>query len=240
MSVLSIIQDATDEIGLPKPASAVGNQDLTVRGLLRLLAKEGNDLLKEDPCWSTLLGEHTFATVDQVEEYALPADYQRMINNTAWDRNQFWQIRGGITPQQWQVIRSGLYQTARLSSNFRIKQASDKVSKAFYLDPIPSSVRTLVFEYQSRWWVFDTQGTRLPRPASDTDTVAFDEELMTRGLVWRFRKARGWPFAADYADYQDYRDAMIAQDRSPPTLTINETPWRLPIGNTPDTGFGLT
>lgn len=242
MSLLTIIQDAADEITLPKVSSIIGNTDPTARGLLRAFVKEGKSLLQEDPAWSSLINEYTFSTADGVEEYALPADYQRMINNTAWDRAQFWQIRGGITPQQWQVIRSGLYQTARLSANFRIKQASNKIAKAFYLDPIPGGVRELVFEYQSKWWVYDPNNNndRLPRPNADSNEVIFDEELMSLGVVWRFLRQRKLPFATEMAEYDRYRSRAIAQDRSPPTLTINETPWRLPVGNVPDTGFGIS
>lgn len=241
MSLIQIIQDAADEIGVPQPSQVVGSQDPTAKALLRAYIKEGQDLLQEDPAWSTQINEYTFDTVASQEEYPLPDDYQRMINNTAWDRAQFWQIRGGITPQQWQVIRSGLYQTARLSANFRIKQATDKVSKAFYLDPIPGGVRELVFEYQSKWWVYAPTGNvRKPRPTADTDETIFDDELVTRGVVWRFLRMRKLPFATELADYKQYRDRAIAQDRSPPTLTVNEQPWRLPIGNVPDTGFGIT
>jgi len=242
VTLLSVIQSAADEINLPPVTQVIGNQDQTVRGLLRAFVKEGRDLLQEDPPWSALINEYTFDTVDQQEEYAFPQDYQRMINNTAWDRNQFWQIRGGITPQQWQVIRSGLYQTARLSSNFRIKQGSDKISKAFYLDPIPTSARTLVFEYQSKWWLYDPDNAnqRLGVPTADTNGIIFDDELVARGVVWRFLSARNLPFLSELEDYRQYRKRSIAQDRSPPTLTVNEQPWRLPIGNVPDTGFGIT
>ena len=241
MSLLTIIQDAAADINLPKVTQVIGNEDKTVQSLLRAFMKEGKDLLQEDPVWSVQLTEHTFDTEAGIEEYKLPDDYQRMVNNTAWDRAQFWQIRGGITPQQWQVIRSGLYQTARLSSNFRIKQATDKISKAFFLDPIPESVRELVFEYQSKWWVYDpSDNSRKERPTKNTDETVFDDELVTRGVIWRFLRMRKLPFATELADYKQYRDRAIAQDRSPPTLTVHEQPWRLPVGNIPDTGFGIS
>lgn len=240
-TVLSIIQSAATRLNLSKQiASVIGNQDQDVKGLLEAFTAEGKDLLTEDPPWATLIKEHHFDTADQVEEYPLPPDYQRMLNNTVWDRNQYWQIRGGITPQQWQVIRSGLYQTARLSSNFRIKQASAGTTKAFYLDPVPGSIRPLVFEYQSNFWLHpDGASTFSTDPVNDTDMPIFDDELMIQGVRWRWRQARDLPYAALMADYKSYRDNIIAQDRSPPTLSINEQPWVLPIGNVPDTGYGL-
>lgn len=245
MTILTIIQDAADRLNLPAVSSVIGNQDQTIRGLLQALVQEGKDLLTEDPPWASLILEHTFETEENIEEYVLPDDYQRMINNTCWDRNQYWQVRGGLTPQQWQVIKSGLYQTARLSANFRIKQNTARNGKSFYLDPVPGSQqdqgpRTLVFEYQSNSWVYSPSvQNRSTRPTNDTDEVIFDEEMMTQGVRWRWRQARDLPYAALLSDYRDYRDKLIAQDRAPPTLSINEQPWRLPLGNIPDTGFGF-
>ena len=69
---------------------------------------------------------------------------------------------------------------------------------------------------------------------------AVARQLVTRGVVWRFKKMRELPYAVDLADYKNYRDRTIAQDRASPTLSIAQQPWRLPIGNIPDTGFGLT
>lgn len=242
MTVLSIVQDAADRINLPVVSQVVGNQDQTTRSLYQALLSEGKDLLLEDPAWSVLIREHTFTTQPNVEEYALPTDLQRILNNTCWDRDQYWQVRGGVTPQQWQVIRSGLYQTARLSSNFRLKASTDRTKKAFYLDPIPTSQRTLVFEMQSTGWLYSTNGSPdfKSRPSNDGDEVIFDDEMATLGVVWRYLRMRKLPFAFELAQYKDYRDKLIAQDRAPPTLSVASQPWRLPIGNIPDTGYGAT
>lgn len=239
MTILTIANKALDRIGLPQVSSLVGNTgDAMARAMLGFLNEEADDLLLEDPGWSFLISEHTFDTVAGKEDYAFPADFQRMINNTTWDRNQFWQVRGGITPQQWQVIRSGLYQSARLSSNFRIKQSPGGVGKSFYLDPIPESVRELVFEMTSIAWVVDGT-TAIIAPSSDDNGVQFSEELMTLGLIWRYKSARNLPFSADFAKYKYLRDRLLAQDRAPPTLSLNAQPWRLPIGNVPDSGIGM-
>ena len=48
MSLLSIIQDAADEIGVPQPSQVVGNKDKTTTALLRAYIKEGRDLLQEE------------------------------------------------------------------------------------------------------------------------------------------------------------------------------------------------
>lgn len=239
MTLLSIANEALDRIGLPQITALVENTgDPVARAMLQFIKAEGKDLLLEDPGWSFLIKEYEFDTVAGKEDYSFPPDFQRLINNTTWDRNQFWQVRGGITPQQWQVIRSGLYQSARLSSNFRIKQSPGGVGKSFYLDPIPESVRPLVFEMVSSGWLVD-ETSPITEPTSDTNGVQFDEELMIQGTVWRFKAARNLPFSTDLAVYSRYRNRAIAQDRAPPTLSVNQQPWRLPIGNIPDSGIGM-
>ena len=239
MTVLSIIQNAADRISLTdsQVSSVIGSSNKTVRALYQAFLEEGADLLTEDPPWAEMITEYTFDTVAGQENYPFPPQFDRILNNTVWDRNQFWQVRGGLTPQQWQMIRSGLYQTARLSSNFRIKRAPDGIGKEFFLDPVPESVRTLVYEAVFKGWITDG-GNTYETPQDDTNEVIFDDELMTLGVVWRYKQERSLPYQTNLVKYAERRNKLIAQNKSPTILTLNEQRWYLPIGNVPDTGYG--
>ena len=243
MSVLTMVQDAVDDIGLPEVTQVVGNSDRNTRALLRALNTEGLSLLTEDPPFAILNKEHTFQTVNGQDSYDLPDDWEYGLNNTTWDQTVFWQVRGDITPMQWQLIRSGLYQTARLSSNFRIvRDPNGTAVKKFRIDPVPGddAPHTIVFEYISNGWLTDGMGSFFSRAQSDSDTALLNEELITMGIIWRFLKARDLPYDMQFAEYKDRRDRIVAQARPSPTLGITKQPWRLPIGNVPDTGFGIT
>ena len=99
-TLLSLMQDVVDELGLPQPAAIVTSTDTTVRRLLAMSNREGRDLVREHD-WTVLQILHTFTTVASQEEYSLPSDYSRLIRDTEWDRAQMRSIRlrqGEVSP----------------------------------------------------------------------------------------------------------------------------------------------
>ena len=55
MSLLTIVQDAANEIGFPEPATVIGNSDQLAIQMLRLLNREGDTLSRFD--WEALKEE---------------------------------------------------------------------------------------------------------------------------------------------------------------------------------------
>lgn len=243
MSLLSIVQNAADIIGVPRPASVISSSDQTVLTMLALLNREGKNLARLRNTWgggwSVLELEHSFPTVALQDEYALPVDFSRLISETVWDQSSFFQVRGPLSPQEWQAARSGLAATPALRKRFRIKRATGKDRK-FFLDPIPSQVETVVFEYLTDRWVSDAAGTtfRTAFAAAD-DTGLLDEDLLEMGLIWRFQSAKGFDFAAWLADYELQRDARIAGDGGTRRLSLARNRFRLPPANVPDSNLGV-
>lgn len=238
-TVLKIVQDVTADLSLPEPSFVVGNTDPNVRQLARYLVKTATDCVKHDPPFAILQREYTFQTTQGEGEYDLPPDFQRMISDTVWDRNQYWQVRGSLSPQQWQVIKSGLVQTARISSNFRVKRSSSVAAKKFFLDPVAGEDNTeLVFEYISNAFLETPEATVRSQLTADDDIVIFDAELMKMGIVWRWREARGHPYQTMMAEYMSNMDIETANDIPAPALSPTSVPYTLPVGNVPDSGFG--
>ncbi|MFQ5356634.1 MAG: hypothetical protein ACE5DY_09170, partial [Mariprofundaceae bacterium] len=100
MSMLSIIQNVADTIGIDRPSSVVGSTNKTSTQMLAMLNMSGKMLARRH-AWQRLMSEHTFSTVNGTASYSLPSDYDRHIDDTAWDRSNYWAVRGSITPQEW-------------------------------------------------------------------------------------------------------------------------------------------
>lgn len=244
MSLLIICQDAAEEIGgIDSPSQIIGNTEPTAVALLAAARREGRILRKAKPGgWVRLQREHEFTTVASQAEYALPADYHAIIDQSIWDRQNYWQMRGPTGPVEWQEIKSGLIASAALRRRFRLKRAasSSDFTKKFVVDPTPTTAgETLVFEYISTHWLTNAAGdTGYDRWQADTDEPLLDSDLITMGVIWRFNKARGFSFAADLAEYEIERDREIARDGGAPVLHIGRRRRRFPLGNVPETGFG--
>lgn len=204
MTLLSIVQDAADEVGWERPSTVVGNTD--ARQFLRLLNREG-EILSKWP-WQRLVKEHTFALATGDQDYALPSDYRYMIPSTQWNRDNKRRIIW-ITSEEWQFFKgwttvNGLNLRARLRNNtFELEQ--EIVSG--------DNGKTIAFEYVSKNWTLDNTSTAQQKFAADDDTSILDEELLTMGLIWRFRKAKGLDFASELAEYQSEVNRIKAQDK---------------------------
>jgi hypothetical protein len=229
VTLLSIAQAACGACGFAVPTTIVGNSDNTAVMLLRLLNK-GGKLLAKKP-WQALQKEYTFSLVSSQASYAFPSDLGYFQNGTAWDRTQFWQLRGSLSPEEWQVYKSGLQSTTP-QKRFRIK------SGAIYIDPTPSSTDSCVIEYVSNKWVTDGSSF-FTAFSTDAQTSLIDEDLLELDLTWRFLERKGLAYfeARDEADRM--LETLMARDVPKPTINFGapySDTWP-PLPSVPVTGF---
>ena len=229
MSLLSLAQQIAGASGFVVPTSVIGNTDDTATLLLRLINKSGRRQAKLD--WQILQKEYTFATVNGTESYALPADYAWFKNNTAWDRTQFWQMRGSLSAQEWQVYKSGII-SAVPRERFRVWK------NLLYINPIPTQVNNLVMEYVSNGWVTDGAAF-FSSFTLDTQTGYIDESLIELEATWRFLERKGLQYQEAKKEADDEIAKALAHDRPAEEVNMSGRPasWpplpNFPAGNFP-------
>ena len=218
---------------MPNLTQIVGSTDETARRLLGFANRSGRSLLKTAD-WSQLRVEYTFPTVASTAAYALPSDFDRFIPTTMWDRSNYWALEGPLTPQEWQYVKSGLVQNGP-RSRWRLLPASNV--DQFNVDPTPSTVRTLVFEYISKNWALSSGGTPQSTFLADTDTaVGIFDHLIALDMIWRFKESIGMPYAEQRDEYDNEFDMARGRDGGNRILRLNQ---RYPLlANIPETGFG--
>lgn len=215
MSLLTVAQAVAEEVGLPAPASIVGSSNKTAKQLYRLINRAGKRLAKRN--WTILQTEYTFPTVASTASYDLPSDFARFLDLTMWDRTSYWQLRGPLSAREWQVKKSALVASATLRSNFRIKPDT-RVNK-FFVDPTPSGVVTMVFEYASNQWVKDAANANGKTAyALDTDISLIDEELIELDVIWRFLRRKGFAYDEEYNEADGAIARAFAEDSKPGAL----------------------
>lgn len=237
MTVLSICQNVAKSVGIDSPLTLVGNTEQTAVRLLALSGMAGKSIHRRYP-WTVLQKEHTFATTASDNEYDLPSDFHRFIDGTAWDRDAFWQMRGALSPQEWQVAKSGLAQSAALRKRWRVKRGSTGNATSFYIDPTPTTADDLVFEYIASKWCASTGGTPATDWAADTDVGIVDEYLIELELRWRVMERLGISYAESKDEADREIDKAWARDGGTAVLPLSEGDWALPFPNVVETGFG--
>lgn len=238
MTLLSICQDVANDIGIASPTLIVGSSEETAKRLLSQ-SKAALKSLGKAYNWLSLQTEYTFSTVVDQEDYDLPSDFDRLINDTLWDRTNFEELRGPLSPQQWQEYKSSvLASTVTTWKKYRIRNVSGTVK--FSIHPTPDAVESLVFEYVTQNFCETAGGTGQATWQADTDVGIVDEDLIFLGTRWRMMRRLGMSYEEEKAEYDNELDQAISRDGGAPMLKLyGRDRYRL-IGpdNVPDTGFG--
>jgi hypothetical protein len=184
---------------------------------------------------TTGAGQFTFGQSD----YPLPTGFQRVIDNTLWDRSRFWAMRGPQSPQQWQLYKSSVIGKASIQRRFRFREIGG--NQVFSIDPVPTdNGSALVFEYVSNAWCKSQSGTLQTTWMADTDVGVLDEYLITLGIRWRMMRRLGFSYAEELDEYDRQVSKATAKDGGQAILDLTPGnrlsllgPWNLP-----ETDFG--
>lgn len=206
MTLLSLIQDAASEIGVAVPTVVVGNTDPAAQRMLRHAHRVGLDLVARGS-WEILRAQHAFdATPGEEQLDAVPADMDRMIAETMWDRDHARLISGPVRGSQWQSLVA-TQPIGSISRWFTLR--GGKV----YIYPGMQGAEEMAFEYFSRNYCASSGGTAQQRWALDTDVGRLPEELFTLGVIAFYLRSEGLPFEHAMADYELRMQTEAANDQ---------------------------
>ena len=228
MSLLSIVQDACDDIGFPAPDSVVGNSEASQ--YFRLLNREGEALSRWP--WEILVKEELTTMVAGDQDYALPSDYRYIIPTTQWSRddqrNLIW-----INSQEWQFFKGW---TTVNSLNRRARIRNNQLE--FEQEVLAGDAgKIIAYEYVSKFWSQTSGSVAQQKFTMDTDTGLLDEELLTLGLIWRIKKAKGLDWQPDFQEYQLQVDLAKARDGGMRNMRMNENVMSHLGVNTPEGNY---
>ena len=214
MSLLTLVQAACDRLGIQVPSAVMSSGDDIIRVMRALATQEGRELARR-VAWQNLTKESSFTTVAaETQPGAIPADFDRFINETAWNYTQNRSLIGPVDPQQWQQLKASLVGPPWL--HFRQR------GNAFLIIPNPPAGENIRFEYVSRFWV-DTNNDGLGDAdawANDANTALLSEELITLGVIWRWLKRNRLPYNDELQEYQAQVNQAIGRDGGKRTVSM--------------------
>jgi len=198
MTLLTICQDAANEIGVPSPSNGVGSTDTTNIQLLAAANREGKNLVAGYD-WQTLIKEEahtTLAAESQGTMTAIASDFLRFSNDTMWNRTTDRKYYGPLNNSQWQRLKASV--NSGITNYFRIR------GNSLLFHPTPPAGQSVYFEYIIKNWV-DTNGdgsANATSYAADSNTTVLDEDIITLGVIWRFLKQKGLPYDNQFQEYR--------------------------------------
>lgn len=154
------------------------------------------------------------------DTYDVPDEFKWFANRTMWDRTNHWELIGPISPQADQWQRSGI---VTVGPRRRWRQIGTNPT-SWRLWPPPTASNdypaTMVFEYNSRFWVADALGVRQVKFTADTDYPVIDAQAIILAVKWRLWAAKGFEYGAMQAESNDYVSRLAARDGGSPDLSL--------------------
>jgi hypothetical protein len=209
MTLLSIVQNAADRLGLQRPTSVMSSSDDNAK-VLRGLAQEEGKALYDRHTWQVFQTEYTFPTVNGTASYALPSGFDQLIKDTVFNRTRRRRMVGDLSPSQWQETQASL--VTMVNPAFRIR------GNLFLISPTPTAAETIAYEYITKNWCQSSVAVGQSAWAADTDTGILDEELTTLGVIWRFKSKKGLDYAEDMNNYEIAVNKAIIKDGARVTI----------------------
>lgn len=202
-SLLDLALDICDDPGvnLQRPMSLFGaydEGDTTDRRLVRAFTKTARYLAGRYE-WQGLKREHTFTTVAaEIQPNGAPPDLLRPVQDTMWVAGL--RVIGPINDEDWAAMRAG-----RLPQSF---PAFRIYGDALHLWPKPGVGQSVAYQYISTAIGTAapvspaTERTPISRFTADTDKALWDDEIMTLGAIYQYRKALRKDYAQDQQDFE--------------------------------------
>lgn len=191
MSLLTVVKAMAKNVGLPIPTTVYGSSDRRWVEALEYANEAGEELARRVD-WSALSSDTTLTGTGADVAHSLPSDFDRLQRGiTVWSGST-----GAVRPltrHEWNSL------TAVEGEPRYFLLENDTIR----LWPYLASSETVKVYYQSKNWA----GANAEYMSDETE-ADIDENLLTMGLIVRWRRQKGMPYQDFEAEYeaalQDY------------------------------------
>lgn len=185
MTFLSIMQGTAKNAGIAVPSTVGGTDPDTIK-LSEFINESGLEIRRRVD-WRALRKVAAITGDGTAAPKPIAPDFDRLplgLRVTAGGEP----VRGSLTQDEW----FGLPETEGAPRYFFLSAGQ------LGLWPYLAAAATASVQYQSIYWVAGDKDAM----TVDGDTALFDEELVMRGAVWRWRRHVGKDFSDQMAEYE--------------------------------------
>jgi hypothetical protein len=207
-TVKDTMDEAARECSLTPPTSWISNMSTSFMEMKQFLNDTVDELL-ERVDWPDPIAKDIIITGDGSEEYDLPSDFKRLTRDPLTVYETTTTRRAGVpinTNGDWTYIKD--IGSAGGSRYYRIAgDEEDGFTISFFRNP--SSSDSITVSYISKDWL-KISGTAGDTWSDISAALLLPKRLIKMGVIWRFRRRKGLP----YADRMNEYEAVMARMRN--------------------------
>ncbi len=207
LNVLDMAKQVCLKVNVDPPTALAGSTQALSQRIIALIYDEAR-FLRNQKVFPQQRRPGNLTTVSGDSTYALPADFWSWVPDTVYNSN-LKRPMNYITPAQYYNQQYGVqnltYPSYRIfGADFNNLSANGQLN----IQPTPTTNgEVYYYEYVTRFMFSNsTFSNQFEVINADTDYCLFDDDLMLKGLEWRFRESKGM----DYAEQKAEHDKMVA------------------------------
>ena len=235
ITVYEAVRRAMVRLGLPSPTTAIGSTDETALQMVALL-QETVEELSNLGGWRNLSDEWEITLSPPTLAYALPDDFNGIVDSTEWDTTSRHPVVGSVPDPVWKELKARLITGTTLYLQYQL------IDDTLTFLSIPSAADKITIIYNTRKWFVSSDGTTFKDvPTANDDIIRFDPNAVVQWLKMKWRQAKGFDITAAKNDAEQAVSSAFDRDISAPRLSLvpRNSVKLLGWDNIPDTGVGL-
>lgn len=204
-TVASVMDEAARECSIAPPSSWVSATTLSHVEMRQFLNETADELLERID-WPDPIAQDTVITGDGSEAYTLPSDFKRLTRDPLTVYETTTTRRAGI-PVASNGAWTHLKDVGSAGGNRYFRTSGDEEAGfAISFWDNPTSGNSITVSYISKNWL-KISGTAGSEWTDNAATLLLDKRLVRMGVIWRFRRKKGMP----YADRMNEYEAVLAR-----------------------------
>lgn len=218
MTVLSVIQEASSNLGITRPTAVMASTTREHVELKDCINDVASTIAKAHE-WRALAVLKTYTGDGSEEDFDLPSDFDRMhVDDQVWSSTSQRPLSRVASLNDWQEIDV-------LNINV-VFGAWIIYGGQMHIKAALANAATATHWYQSNLIVTLAGGGTGTAFVADGDTFRLNERLLKLGLIWTWKKDKGRAYAEDLDNYEELKEKLINADKGARKLIMGRRRFR--------------
>lgn len=206
MSFLTAMQSASMRLVGQRPSVFFSSQNTFEQEIVDIANDVASDILQYND-WQSLTKIHTITGDGTTTDFNFPSDYGRQLLNTDMqDMNNWAWGYEHITD-----MNTFIYRRARGFQPY--PGAWIIYGDQFHFYPAPAADQSATFPYISRFYAKSNAGVSKEAFAADDDTFALPDDLLTLGVIWKWRENKKFDYTGDQENFVQRIEQVAAKEK---------------------------